>query len=795
MRLERVKSFVALLAVVVLALTCAGSEPLLAQQSGPLPTSSVLEARTFAELVPISVSPDGEWVAYTVKDQRKAGPHNSDVAGQSDQAQLWSGTDIRIANLRTGADKDITQGEGNSWLPAWSPDGRYLAFLSDRGQENQPHLWIWDRLTGKARMLSGIVVHTYEIEWLPDSSRLVLTTSPQTRNDEPLKREWTARSMKLASPPTVPGSTVLIYRWPDRGNSRPGSTEAGPWDLDESLRDLIAVDISTGEVTVLVPHTRISWYRVSPDGSTVAYTVPQRFERSESQQILFDLAVVDLSSRQRRTLVGLIRLDADGDTFSWSPTRNRLAFHVGGMSETRFDCYVVDAADGSVRDLTKFDASTARHRKSSIPLWGPHDAIYFIRDGALWTVASHGGKPRIVGAIPNREITQLIPRTPNTLWTVDADNSTVVITHDDAAKQDGFYRLDLVNGRTDVLLEDGQCYTCTNSLQEFTVTSDHCHVLYFAEDAQHAPDLWTGNASLRSARRITHLGDQFDGYKLGSTRLVHWRSDDGEQLDGALLLPANYDPHVRYPLVVWVYGGVFLSNDLDHFGLISQGAFNLQLLATRGYAVLLPDAPLRLGTPMSDLAKAVLPGVNKVIEMGIADPNRFAVIGHSFGGYSALSLIAQTKRFAAAIEIDGPASLLDLYGEMDSDGQAYGIPLLEHGQGLMGGTPWQFRDRYIENSPLTYLDRVDTPLLIVHGSDDSVVSPFLSDQLFVELRRLDKQVEYAKYSNEGHSPLYWRYPDQVDLWNRMFGWLAEHVGGANRRSGPDESAKIPFRGD
>src|SRR5262249_35117530 len=151
----------------------------------------------------------------------------------------------------------------------------------------------------------------------------------------------------------------------------------------------------------------------------------------------------------------------------------------------------------------------------------------------------------------------------------------------------------------------------------------------------------------------------------------------------------------RYPLIVWVYGGVFLSNQFDHFGLGSEGPFNMQILATRGYAVLMPDAPQNMGTPMVDLAKAVLPGVDKVIEMGVADPERLGVMGHSYGSYSTLSLIVQTKRFKAALAADGSGDLISAYGQMDAQGGALQTSILEAGQGLMGGPPWEFPQRYI----------------------------------------------------------------------------------------------------
>jgi dipeptidyl aminopeptidase/acylaminoacyl peptidase len=162
--------------------------------------------------------------------------------------------------------------------------------------------------------------------------------------------------------------------------------------------------------------------------------------------------------------------------------------------------------------------------------------------------------------------------------------------------------------------------------------------------------------------------------------------------------------------------------------------------------------------------------------MGIADRDRLGVVGHSFGGYSVLSLIVQTKRFKAALDADGMGDLVSAYGQMGRDGTAFETSITEQGRGMLGGTPWQFRERYVENSPLFYFDRVETPLLIVHGAEDKSVAPFLGDQVFVALRRLGKEVEYAKYESEEHSPLYWSYPNQMDVGKRMIDWFGRYLG-------------------
>ena len=176
---------------------------------------------------------------------------------------------------------------------------------------------------------------------------------------------------------------------------------------------------------------------------------------------------------------------------------------------------------------------------------------------------------------------------------------------------------------------------------------------------------------------------------------------------------------------------------------------------------------------MRDLAKTVLPGVNKAIDLGIADPERLGIMGASYGGYSTLALITQTTRFKAAVMHAGFGNLISDYGEMMRDGSARSITLAENGQTRMGGTPWQYRDRFIENSPVFYLDRVQTPLLITHGSKDNAVPPFLGDEIFVGLRRLGKEVTYAKYEGEDHTLT--NYPNQVDYLNRVFSWFGDHL--------------------
>jgi dipeptidyl aminopeptidase/acylaminoacyl peptidase len=755
-----------------------------AQDPIPLKVEDAVGVRTFGPLMHITLSHGGEWLAYTVRGNRRARTGDVETWARTGVRDIFTGSDIWISNIVTGETRNLTGDTSDNFLPVWSPDGHYLSFVSDRDGSGQARLWIWDAVKNELKRVSDMNVRAEQIAWTPDSRSIIVTTVPQGLPLEEYvrKRASVVGSQKPKSDNSEDASVVLYKATTASGQDRDKLPRSDPWNLNWTLRDLMLIDVSSGKSLVVVRSQRILKFLLSPDGSRVAYTNQKRFEKAGSQQIVFDLATVSLSTATQRIVASEIPLGFTGE-FSWSPQSTQLAYLVSGPTERTNDCYVVDVDGGNHRNITSFIPRPERRhseirRSSEIPLWdseGRH--IYFIRDGALWRASVNQSEAIEVGRVPERQIVRMIPQSEGSLWMLDGGKSTIVCTHDDFGKEDGFYKIELPSGKTTQLLEKGQCYTCAlvNEGQSTAVTGDGSRVVYYSEDVGHDADLWVSDASFHNLRRLTRLNPQLDNYRMGEARIVNWLGDDGERLQGALLLPVGYREGQRYPLIVWVYGGSSLSNHFDHFGFEGLGVFNMQLLATRGYAVMVPDSPQNVGTPLVDLAKSVLPGVNKVIEMGIADPARLGVMGHSNGGYSTLSLIVQTQRFKAAMEGDGMGDLLGLFGQMDEAGMTFGVGLLEHEWDVMGGTPWQFRERYIENSPIFYLDRVETPLLIVHGSKDASVAPFLGDQVFVGLRRLGKQVEYAKYQGEGHSPHSWSYANQVDLCNRMIRWFDKYL--------------------
>jgi dipeptidyl aminopeptidase/acylaminoacyl peptidase len=748
-----------------------------AQENSALSIESTLRMKFLSEYAPVSFSADGDRIAFAVRDNANSTGFSPDEFERTWIPPYASDANIYVMDLATRKVHEVTS-EGDNWLPTWSPDGRMLAFVSDRDSSGWARLWIWDVVADKLRMVSERNVRGAKIAWLPNSSGIVVEIMPENRTSEETTNQMTTVDVPQHSPDQMRnqnGSTVQIYR------SEPvlaGASERGsavPWNLDRYVADLAFIDLRHGDrLTILVHGGRISTFSLSPNGNQVGYTIPRQFELPGSQQILFDLRTVDLRTQEKRILLSAFRLNIGGDTFRWSPDGKWIALLTGGVEDTLNDCYAIELSTGKVHNVTGFMPTMSAPR-SSVPLWDNTGHLYFVIRGELWRAALSEGHAKQLLADPLLQIKQLAAQQENELWIQGSGESTILLAHENTTGHDGFYRIDLHTGASTRLTEQGGCYTCLVKQSSLWVAPNGQSIAFVREDAGTASDLWISDSRMGQSLRLTTLNPELSEIKMGKTRVVSWLGDDGQRLKGTLLLPPDYKEGTQYPLVVWVYGGASGSNYLDSFGIVNIGPFNLQFLATRGYAVLYPDAPQHLGSPMFDLAKTVLPGVNEIIKVGIADPNRVGVMGHSYGGYSTLSLIVQTKRFAAAVEVDGDGNLLSSYGAMDTAGSAYGIAIWEHGGGLIGGSPWEFRDRYIENSPVFYLDRLSTPLLIVQGASDHYVPAFQADELFVDLRRLGREVAYAKYLGEDHDPGGWKYANQVDLSYRVIDWFDTHL--------------------
>ncbi|MCI0718417.1 MAG: prolyl oligopeptidase family serine peptidase, partial [Acidobacteria bacterium] len=644
-----------------------------------LPVENVLQSSIFPLFVPISLSPDGQWVAFTLQDTR-----NLETPEEIRYSRLTHtgaplalvGSDVWIASTRTGESRNLTEGKGTSWGPVWSPDGRYLAFSSDRGGTSR--LWLWEKSSEKLRQLGDASVSVRLLEgarWTPDSRHIIVKVLPEGMTVEdlldivhgPREQRSSQRKGVLASVTVLESRAVSASR--GQGQQQAQKSPASSAANEINLSDLAVIDIASGEVRRIARRLRPLWYQVSPDGGYVGVMSFGREAAINSQQTLYDLLIISLTTSESRVVASNIQFQAVGEV-SWSPDSKALAYMASGP-QARKDVFVASLGEGGPRNLTP--GSHPNFASSSSLLWDQASQfLYSIAPDALWKIGVVGGDlTKVVDTPPHRILVELIAaRGRGRLWSPDAGQSAVVVTRDEETMRDGYYKVSLRTGKSIKLVDEEKSYGYLPRTS-MDVSADGQTMVYVAEDARHCPNIWTVRADLHNPRRVTNTNPQFDRYVLGASRLIRWRSEDGQELRGALLLPTGYREGKSYPLIVHVYGGELRSTVVNKWGG-GAAVFNMQLLATRGYAVLFPDAPQRVGTPMRDLVKTVLPGVEKAVEMGIADPERLGVMGHSYGGYSTFALIVQSARFKAAVVSAGINNLMSAYMQGGATGGGVG---------------------------------------------------------------------------------------------------------------------------
>ncbi len=657
---------------VLTILLCASSVThILAQRIAPLPAEDVMNLNSLGASLR-EFSPDGKWLAYAVTSRHGAAPEEMFLRTGVPEEAL--GSEIRVMNLQTRVERKLTADTEQSWLPVWSPNGAYLAFLSDRDRSGQAKLWLWDVKQDALRKVSDVAVRSaILLEWTADSEKVVLTVVPAGPAEKnPAGLEATQREGLTPDSYRATDSTAVVYQ--SSASLDEKAIRSDPLDERSTIRDLAVIRIRDGSVKTLVHGQRIGIFHVSDNGSRVAFSSPDRFEKAGSQQVLHSLFVVEVANGSTTPLVTGLPLDLSGN-FSVSPDGSKIAFRTTDK-EGKFDIHVVGVANKQVRNLSAFadlppGVSPGHPQRwySSTTLFWDDDGrnLYSVTNGAIWRSSLEEGKTKEIVRVPGRLVRQLIGRDRSRLAIDPRDHSTVVIARDEEQKRDELYRIDLETGGLAKLLEREECYTCEAGLRGHlaAISKDGKWIVYSSQDAEHPGDIWLSDVAFEKPSQLTHLNPKIERYAMGSARFLEWLDGDGRRLRGGVVLPTGYQEGRTYPLVVLVYGGETLSDSARSFGGFERGVgyLNVQLFATRGYAVLMPDAPQQMGTPMLDLAKTVLPGVNRLIELGIADPARVGVLGHSYGGYSVLSLLVQTNRFKAAMALNGMGNLVSLYGD------------------------------------------------------------------------------------------------------------------------------------
>lgn len=291
--------------------------------------------------------------------------------------------------------------------------------------------------------------------------------------------------------------------------------------------------------------------------------------------------------------------------------------------------------------------------------------------------------------------------------------------------------------------------------------------VYQKHSLQDYPDLHVGKLAVETlTKQISFANPQQNEYNWATVELINWKSYSGENLEGLLYKPENYDPSKSYPLLVYFYE--MYSDELhNHYAPRPTASIIFPTeYASAGYFVLIPDIRYKPGYPARGAYDCIMSGTDHVLKMYKSiDSTRMGLQGQSWGGYQTAQLITMTKRYKAAMAGAPVSNMFSAYG-----GIRWGSGLnrqfqYEHTQSRIGKTIWEAPELYIENSPLFHLPKVQTPLLIMHNDADGAVPWYQGIELYTGLRRLQKPVWMLNYNDDDHNLM--KNANRFDLSVRM----------------------------
>jgi dipeptidyl aminopeptidase/acylaminoacyl peptidase len=817
----------------VVVLVLLGAYGVTAQPQRPMTVDDIFKLK---EIGSVAVSPDGQWLAYVLKRPRAQAVHyKRDYLNGNDRGDVW------VIATKGGHPKNVTNGMTDGagfWAPVWSPDSRRLAMLSTRG--GNVRLWLWERASGQLRRLTAETVdNEFEGEspiWVSPHHMFVPVLPPgqalsrmtlETRAAERAIRDWpkawkgqlTVSVIETGSSVVKPeeqGKLLLVDM--ESGASRPIMSgyfrqirpspdgrfiaflrraekitpDSGPllaWHLiSEPYHYRAEVATATGEiVSESVAGIRdvfpgsLTW---APNGATLALVgysseggaSAKIFRFNPTSRSLEALTSAGLALPSPwRTGAGLpLRVSASGDVLVFT---RALQDSNSGKTQARPDWWRV-APGRPPTNLTN-------------PLRVVPSGLFAERDGNAFVGVAGGDLLRIrVSEGTTQNLTETFePVIAAIAWPTRALAGGVerLIVRVQREATSNFYELDLKSGQPRLIPKPFVNATLTDFVPK-------TRLALFSANDRSGTQLWMSDLTSSHTTTVVETNTFLRELAQGDFLRIEYHSLNNQPLNAWILLPVGYQQGRRYPMVAWVYSGTIYGQQPPRSAALNvASSLNLQLLASHGYAVLLPSMPIAdaagASDPMAELPNGVLPAVDKAIEIGIADATRLGLMGQSYGGYSTYGLVTQTNRFKSAVALAGISNLISHYGDFDprtrydlnAHERMFHTPMSESGQMRMGVPPWKDPERYIRNSPVFFVDRVETPVMIIQGDMDYVTLQ-QGEQFFTGLYRQNKRASFVRYLGEGHvlqSPANIR-----DMWQRVFAWFDEFFKVSNEKSMP-----------
>ena len=701
-----------------------------------------------------------------------------------------------------------TETRGRYTELSWATDVDVLAFVAavddEDGEPGDAEVWAWTG-DGEARKLASkvdapegfTIPSTNELAWSRDGARLffgfkIVDSDRDSDMDSDSDSEGEGEEEAPFDPydfdAILEDRGVDVWHWKD---PRIISNQKERWEENEKDRvHRAVVHLSDGRVVPLadleIPEV------VMTDNPRIALGVSDvPYLREITWEGRFgNLYAVDLATGERRLAARRIDGGWRNPTASLSPDGRWILSYQDG------DWHLFDTSSGEPRNLTAdlpvpfadedwdYPADPPGYDHSE---WFADSSAVLIYDKYdIWRVPADGGALTCLTTGRGRE-EQLIFRVidlDDEEETIDPALPLLLSGYDDRRKHDAVYSL-TGGGQLEKLIGDGG-----HRIHVLAKAEEADRLLFTQERFDEFPDLRVADLDFENPKKLSDVNPQIADFAWGAAELVEWTTDDGTPLQGVLIKPDGWEPGTRLPVLVYYYR--FFSQRLHLFNEpVVNHRPSFPVYASNGYAVFLPDIRFEVGRPGPSAVECLTSGIEHLVEIGVADPDAVGLHGHSWSGYQTAFVVTKTDIFAAAVAGAPVSNMTSAYS-----GIRWGTGLArqfqyEKSQSRIGGSLWETPELYIENSPVFYADKINTPLLIQFGDEDGAVPWYQGIELYLACRRLDKDCIMLTYRGEPHHLK--QYANKIDYSIKMKEFFDHHLKGEPAPEWMTEG--VPYRGE
>lgn len=621
------------------------------------------------------ISPAGDWVAYTV--------YRADWKQNEFIHQIW------VAPVSGGEPRQITFARQSSYAPRWSPDGNWLAFLSQREGDQHTQIYRISVMGGEAERLTEYETDISSFRWAPDGKAIAFLAADAESEEYRQRVE-----------------TFGEYRVEDEDLTR-----AHLWLL--RLSDRSVVKVTHGDAFHIV---EFEWH---PTGEWLAFeSWPTPGEGDYDRGRIYTLQMATF---------GVTAISDEGCTSPlWSVDGSRLAYVKRGVPTyyANNSIHIVD-----FRGL----ANPSEVNLAAQPQEIPHASRIFEEAAFAGPSPRHYQVP-----VTFDEILMLSDWGLDGLYGFAIQRTSIHL-----------FRINAESGQvTRVTPEKPEGWKCLSA----TFDRDYSHAALVASSARRRSEVVVLDLASGKVQYLTNFQGEIDSWKLGKNEVFRWTSTDGTPVEGVLTKPADFDPHQKYPLLVVIHGGPCWGSFQSLLNFEERGYFPIQQWVARGALVLQPNYRGSAGygeafrslnvrnLGLGDYAD-IISGVDALIQRGWVDAERVGAMGWSQGGYIAALIATYSDRFAAVSVGAGISNWVTYYTNTDIH------PFTRQ---YLGSTPWEDMDVYRKTSPMTYIRQARTPTLILHGELDKRVPVPNAYELYQGLKDMGVETKLVVYRGVGH---------------------------------------------